>query len=359
MSYVQLIRRGDRSSEVADLQTRLERLGFEISPAERGGFFGESTERAVREFQQQRGADVDGIVGPETWRELSESSWRLGDRVLAVGDPPVSGDDVRDLQVRLNALGLSVGKEDGIFGFDTARGLREFQRNLAISEDGIAGKETVAALNRLSLVTRRGLGARIRERETRRAVPRGLAGKKIAIDPGHGGDDLGARGPSGEVEAGLVFHLAALVAKLLEEKGAVTILTRGPHGGSSEAERAALANTFAADLFVSIHLNSHTSEEAEGAATYFFAHSGVASEPGEHLAELVRSALVAAGRIDCRAHGKGYPILRDTAMTAVVVEPCFVTSPEEAKLCADPSGSQLLATAIASALERYFAEEPA
>lgn len=353
---MQLIRRGDRSPSVVDLQTRLERLGFVISPGERG-VFGESTERAVQAFQQQRGADVDGVVGPQTWRELTESSWRLGDRALRVQQPAIRGDDVRDLQLRLNSLGFSVGKEDGLFGAETAGGLRKFQRNLAIREDGIAGRETVAALNRLRLVTRRGLGARIHERETRRALPPGVSGKKIAIDPGHGGDDLGARGPSGELEAELVFHLSVLVAKVLEEKGAVTILTRGPLGGLADGERATLANDFGADLFISIHLNSHTSELAAGAATYFFEHGGVASEPGEHLAELIRSSLVSVGRVDCRSHGKGYSVLRDTTMAAVVVEPSFVTNPEEAKLCADPKGADLLARAIASAIERYFAEE--
>ncbi|MGH2768330.1 MAG: peptidoglycan-binding domain-containing protein, partial [Actinomycetota bacterium] len=78
---MRLIRRGERSLAVQDLQVRLERLGFEVTPAERGGIFGTGTEAAVRAFQQRRGLDVDGIVGRATWQELVESSWSLGDRL--------------------------------------------------------------------------------------------------------------------------------------------------------------------------------------------------------------------------------------------------------------------------------------
>ncbi|HEX2258111.1 MAG TPA: peptidoglycan-binding domain-containing protein, partial [Actinomycetota bacterium] len=96
------IRRGQRSLAVADLQARLEKLGFQIAVAERGGTFGPSTEIALKEFQQRRGLDVDGIAGEATWRSLVESSWALGDRLLRLSQPPLRGDDVRELQARLN-----------------------------------------------------------------------------------------------------------------------------------------------------------------------------------------------------------------------------------------------------------------
>lgn len=337
---------------------RLARLGFEIAPLELGESFGPSTKSAVRAFQQRRGIDVDGIVGETTWRELVESSWSLGDRPLRLSQPRVRGDDVRHLQSCLNALGFSAGKHDGIFGLQTETALRDFQRNLAIDEDGIAGHETIHALGRLRLMIRPGLGPRIREREARRARPTGLPGKRIAIDPGHGGEDPGAGGPSGETEAELAFRLAARVAQLLESEGAQTMLTRGPNEGPDESARAQVANRFDADILVSIHLNAHHRELAQGAATYFFEHGGVASEPGEHLADLLRLALVATGRTDCRSHGKAYPILRETRMTAVVVEPCFITNPEEAKLLADPAWHETIASCVLEALACYFSYTP-
>lgn len=353
-----LIRRGQTGAAVADVQTRLERLGFEIAPPERG-VFGATTEAAVRAFQQRRGLDVDGIVGPITWRELVEASWALGDRILRLREPPMRGDDVRELQARLNALGFTAGKHDGIFGPTTAGALREFQRNLAIDEDGIAGRETFRALDRLTFFTRHtlGTGPRTRERLLRGAGRPGIADKRLAIDPGHGGPDPGEPGPVDGGEAAAAFALAARVAHLLDASGAQTMLTRGPHDGPADSERARLANEFGADLFLSIHFNAHQSEAAEGAAAYFFEREGVASEPGEHLAELLLAELTATGRQSCRSHGKAYPVLRETRMPAVAVEPCFISNPAEAKLLSDPASLDELARAIVRAIRRYFSEE--
>jgi N-acetylmuramoyl-L-alanine amidase len=352
---VKILRQGDRSLEVEDLQARLASLGLAIDEKETG-VYGPSTEAAVREFQQTRQLEVDGIAGEATRRELDESSWVLGDRVLSLNSPPMTGDDVRDLQGKLNSLGFSAGKHDGIFGEQTVAAIQDFQQNLAIKEDGVVGAETIEALDRLRLVLRHGLGPRVRERELRRAVPPGLLGKRIAVDPGHGGEDPGNMSPFGDSEADLAFHLAASVARRLDRSGAISILTRGPNDGPTDEERSEIANQFSADLLISIHLNAHTSEEAEGAATYFFEREGVASEPGEHLAEVMGEALVASGRNDCRSHGRNYPLLRHTRMPALVVEPCFITNREEAKLLSDPDGIERLAEAIVEGIRRYFSE---
>jgi N-acetylmuramoyl-L-alanine amidase len=340
---------------VADLQARLEKLGFQIAVAERGGTFGPSTEIALKEFQKRRGLDVDGIAGEATWRSLVESSWALGDRLLRLSQPPLRGDDVRELQARLNALGFTAGKHDGIFGPRTAAALREFQRNLAIGEDGIVGHETIRALERLRMVIKPGLGPRVTEREKRRAGPPGLGGKRIALDPGHGGEDPGGVDPCGRTEADYAFTLAARMAKLLDARGAETTLTRGPHDGPSPSERARLANRFGADLLLSIHLNSHSSPVAAGAATYYFQHGTIASEPGEHLAGLIQQALIQSGRPNCSSHGKAYPLLRETQMPAVVVEPCFITNPQEVQILAE--SLDYLAEAMVDALEKYFSVE--
>jgi N-acetylmuramoyl-L-alanine amidase len=261
---MRLIRRGERSNAVQDLQARLERLGIDIGPQELGGDFGPTTEMAVRAFQQSRGLDVDGIVGDNTWRVLVESSWALGDRILRLEEPNLRGDDVRDLQSRLNALGFAAGKHDGIYGRGTAGALKDFQRNLGISDDGLVGLETLKAFRRLRLVTRTGQGPRTREREARRASPPGVAGKRLVLDPGHGGDDLGAWGPSGETEADLVFPLATQLAARLEADGAEVTLTRGPYDGPTDSERARRANEAGADLLISLHLNAHPNEMARG-----------------------------------------------------------------------------------------------
>ncbi|MGQ0678990.1 MAG: N-acetylmuramoyl-L-alanine amidase [Actinomycetota bacterium] len=353
---MELIRLGHRHKAVEDLQTRLERLGYPIGASELGGDFGPSTQMAIKEFQQRSGLDVDGIVGEATWRALVESSWDLGDRLLRLSTPTMRGEDVSDLQARLNALGFTAGKHDGIFGSRTAAALREFQRNLAIGEDGILGHETMRALERLRMVVKPGLGPRITEREARRSGPPGLTGKRIVVDPGHGGEDLGGAGPGGEVEAVMAFKLAARTARLLDARGAQTILTRGPNDGSTNSQRAVLANRYEADLLVSIHLNSHPSPVAAGAATYYFQYGPVASEPGEYLAGLIQQELSEEGRPDCGAHGKTYPLLRETRMPAVVVEPCFISNPVEVAMLAE--SFDRLAGALVRAVERYFSADP-
>jgi N-acetylmuramoyl-L-alanine amidase len=321
---------------------------------EAGGLFGADTEAAVRAFQQQRGLVVDGIVGNATWKELVESSWTLGDRLLHLRQPPLTGDDVRELQAQLNALGFTAGKHDGIFGPSTADALRDFQRNLAIGEDGICGRETLSALESLKMVVRKGIGARTREREARESVPRGLISKRIVIDPGHGGDDPGATGPSGETESLVAFQISARVAQMLSARGASSILTRGPYDGPPDSKRAQLANDSGADLFVSIHMNSHENPSAEGSATYYFEHEGVGSEPGQHLARILQDEITSMARVDCRTHGKGYQILRETRMPAVLVEPGFITNPEEAKQMSDYYSAGEVASKVVAAIERYF-----
>ncbi|HVE75877.1 MAG TPA: N-acetylmuramoyl-L-alanine amidase [Actinomycetota bacterium] len=353
---MELLKTGQRSRAVHKLQDRLTQLGFQIDDSERGGLFGASTQAAVRELQQRRGLNVDGIVGGATWRELVESGWKLGDRPLLVADPLLRGDDIRDLQSRLNGLGFGAGKHDGIFGLRTEMALKDFQRNLAVGEDGIAGPETVAALDRLRMVLRTELGPRTRERAARQSSPRGIKGKRVALDPGHGGDDPGEAGPSGETEAEVAFLLAALLGRMLEERGAIVMLTRGPIENPSESERTKRSNDFEADLFVSIHLNAHPSEVAMGAATYYFEREGVASEPGEHLADIVQTELVSIGSQDCRSHGKAYPILLETRMPAILVEPGFITNPDEAKMLGDQDGATQVLASLASAVERYFSE---
>lgn len=351
-----LIRLGHHHKGVADLQTRLEKLGYKIDPPELGGTFGPATEMAVKEFQQKADLDVDGLVGEATWRALVESSWTLGDRPLRLGQPFLRGDDVRELQARLNALGFAAGKHDGIFGLGTAAAVRSFQRNLALTQDGIFGHETFRAMERLQMVIKRGIGARVIEREARRAHLPGLRDKKVALDPGHGGADPGDRGPDGQTEAEWTFGLAARLALLLDARQAHAMLTRGPNDGPHVSQRAQLANRFGADLLLSIHLNAHSTPVAAGAATYYFQGGTVASEPGEHLAELIRQALIRAGRPDCGTHGKAYPILRETQMPAVVVEPGFITNPQE--LGELDATLDDIAEAMAQALESYFALDP-
>ncbi len=106
---VRIFRLGDAGPEVGDIQDRLSALGVTIDDAERGGDFGPSTDAAVRSFQGERLLRVDGLVGPDTWGQLVEAGYRLGDRTLYLHSPLYRGDDVRALQRKLECPRLRRG----------------------------------------------------------------------------------------------------------------------------------------------------------------------------------------------------------------------------------------------------------
>lgn len=346
-----LIRKGESSPKVADVQARLRALGYEID--DDSGTFGDSTLRAVRAFQQARGILSDGIVGPNTWSELVEASWHLGDRILYIRRPFMRGDDVAMLQERLNALGFDAGREDGIFGPDTADAVRAFQREYGVDEDGIFGPNSLAALVGLR-IDRPGTAAGLRE-ELRIAEHPGLQDALIMIDPGHGGDDPGHRGPNGVIEADLCWDIAQRLAQRLSAFGARVRLTRTEAEGPDGTTRAQRANHLDADLFLSIHFNAHEESSADGVSTYYFR----TSRAGEQLAELIQQKIVDLGVRDCRAHPRSYAVLRETRMPAVLIEPCFITNSDAEKRLDQPEFRAAIADAVAVALHHYYARVPA
>jgi N-acetylmuramoyl-L-alanine amidase len=97
----------------------------------------------------------------------------------------------------------------------------------------------------------------------------GLGVKKVVIDPGHGGKDPGAVGPSGVKEKDVVLGIALkLQEKIRARLNLDAILTRSSDRFLPLEERTALANTQKADLFVSIHTNAHKNRGVYGISTY-------------------------------------------------------------------------------------------
>jgi len=353
---VRTIAEGDRGEAVRDVQARLSSLGHRIDQSElEHDRFASSTDAAVRAFQQTRSLLVDGLVGPQTWQELVEAGYALGDRVLYLRVPPFRGDDVRALQARLNQLGFDPGREDGILGAQTAAAAREFQRNVGLNPDAVVGMTTLQALDRLRASVTGPGRADVRELELLRS-PTTLEGRVVAIDAGHGPEDPGVIGPGGLVEHEVTFAIAEQLALELEVRGATPIALRQPGEGPLGPERAVRANDADADVLVSIHLNAHADAGAEGASTYYFGRLGTVSVSGRALAESVQTAITeGVGLKDGRTHPKSFPLLRETQMPAIHVEPCFLTNPREERLLAEGKLVHDLALAIADGLAAYFA----
>ncbi|MCA1726436.1 MAG: N-acetylmuramoyl-L-alanine amidase [Actinobacteria bacterium] len=348
-----VIRPGDSGEQVRDVQGRLSALGYRID--DEAGAFGAATEAAVRAFQQARGLVVDGIVGVGTWTELVDAGYALGDRTLYLHLPYLQGDDVLVLQRRLDVLGFDPGRHDGIFGDRTDRALRDFQRNVGLPVDGIVGATSVQALDRLRTGVEGPGRAAVREGESVNRLETSLLGSLIGIDPGHGPDEPGGIGPSGLTEAEATFAIAADLARELTGRGAEPLLLRGPDLDPSIRERAARANAEGVEVVISLHCNTHTGPEAEGSSTYYFGREESASLSGQRLAELIQDELTSRmGLTDGRSHPKSFPMLRETRMPAVQVEPCFISNPKEEALLSEEGFRRDIAIAIAEALERYF-----
>ena len=98
----------------------------------------------------------------------------------------------------------------------------------------------------------------------------GLKLGRVALDPGHGGHDVGTHGPSGLYEKEVVLDVAQRLGSLLEERlGSEIVYTRSDDTFISLEERTKIANEAKADLFLSIHANSSPVRYVAGTETYY------------------------------------------------------------------------------------------
>jgi N-acetylmuramoyl-L-alanine amidase len=253
-------------------------------------------------------------------------------------------------------MGFDCGRVDGLFGFETERALRDFQRNVGIKTDGTCGPATLKALSQLSRTVVGGSPHAMRESEAINRAGPTLSGKLVIIDPGHGGVDRGVGG-SGLDEAGLVYDLAARVEGRLSATGSSAFLTRSPDGELDDIERANFANAAGADLVISLHVDAHENPSAAGCATYFYGNDrlGHRSTVGERFADLVQREVCArTDLVDCRTHPKTWDLLRRTRMPAVQIEVGYLTNERDAARLADPAFRDVVAEAVVAAVQRLY-----
>lgn len=190
----------------------------------------------------------------------------------------------------------------------------------------------------------------------------GLKGKKIAIDPGHGGSDPGAIGPGGTTEKTVTLAVAQKLEALLQKAGAKVIMTRRTdsdvYGVNASAvdelkARTTVGTVNKADVFISIHADAFSNPTAGGTSTFYYRKSMY----DVMLAQNIQTSIVQAGNLtDRRANPANFYVIKRSLMPAALVELAFITNPNEEKLLNSPQFQQKMAQGIYQGLENFFAQ---
>ena len=174
----------------------------------------------------------------------------------------------------------------------------------------------------------------------------------IVIDPGHGGSDPGAIGVSGLEEKVVNLEIALQLERRLKEEGYRIMLTRYSDRFIPLLQRAKLANTKKADIFISLHANYNYRSYVQGTATY--AH-WYASEKNWALAWYVQNEMINhISLLDNGLKAANFLVLRETKMPALLVETAFLSNPKEERLLNSTDFQTKVVTGITAGIKKYL-----
>ena len=223
----------------------------------------------------------------------------------------------------------------------------------------------------------------------------------VALDPGHGGEDPGATGPSGLREKDVVLAVALLLRDALNGLPNMRVmLTRDADFFVPLHERVRKARRVQADLFVSIHADAFLTPQARGASVFALSEGGATSSAArwmanrENAADLVGGVNIDAkdatvmrtlldmsttaqirdslklggevlgqiGRVGKLHKGSveqaGFAVLKAPDIPSILVESAFISNPEEEAKLRDPEYQAQLVHALTVGIQRYFAKNP-
>jgi N-acetylmuramoyl-L-alanine amidase len=223
----------------------------------------------------------------------------------------------------------------------------------------------------------------------------------IAIDAGHGGEDVGAIGPRGTYEKTVVLAVARELASLInQEPDMRAVLTRDGDYYVDLRDRMVRARKHRADMFVSVHADAFRNRSVRGSSVYVLSHGGATSEAGRWLAERENAAdLVGGVTLDDKDHqlrsvlldlsqtasleasldvagnvlgalrrvgavhrtqvqAAGFMVLKSPDIPSLLVETAFISNPAEEQQLRDQKFRRKLAGAIRDGVKAYFHSQP-
>ncbi|MEW6725050.1 MAG: N-acetylmuramoyl-L-alanine amidase [Bacillota bacterium] len=201
------------------------------------------------------------------------------------------------------------------------------------------------------------------------AMAHSVSGVVIVLDPGHGGKDPGAVGPSGQLEKHIVLAVARELSKILTEAGAIVYLTRDgdydlaqlpgepPPPSRKKVDlprRVEVAVKNGAQLFITIHVNAIPSSRWRGAQVFYYDRG---HPENQRLAKAVQAEVNSrlSGARQVKIIRDQY-VLKEMAIPACNVEIGFISNPAEARDLCSPSYQRKVAWAVFMGIARYYME---
>jgi N-acetylmuramoyl-L-alanine amidase len=222
----------------------------------------------------------------------------------------------------------------------------------------------------------------------------------VAIDPGHGGQDPGAIGPTGKREKDVTLAIGRELARQINATpGLKAYMTRDTDVFIPLNRRAQLARAAKADIFVSVHADAAENRSANGSSVYVLSTKGASSQRARWLADKENAADLIGGRMpaadntlasvlldltqsghmraseDAAGHvlsGLGrigsnhksgieranFAVLRTSDMPAMLVETAFISNPDEERRLTSADYQRTLARAVLGGIDAYFLQQP-
>lgn len=221
-----------------------------------------------------------------------------------------------------------------------------------LGADAASVKMVLAQAGEFRLTAVAGFPYRVEIALDRSFISKLFTGKKILLDPGHGGNDTGAKGPVSLYEKDVVLPIAKNLEKILRRAGADVVLSRSADEDIAGEKRFALAAHTGADLYIGIHNRSSDDSNEDGVATLY----APSNKQSAVLAGYVQEGLVK--KLKAADHGIGTQTALDAVgeVPAIEAEVLTITNLVEEVFLRGLTIQKRAAEGIFNGLIKYFAQ---